>query len=172
MSLQGIKDFILGNYKTVSERLGLTIQDGRIHGVIDGVPIQMWFGAHSTHTGALLPRPAPIDLSIVTKGLISKLGDLFGGHSGGIGDAEFDKVFSVKAADPVRVAGLLDPDARKALLEAAKEGLHPAVDPHSIHLRRFSQGGLADSEQVIERDFHEATRLAKIVGGSFAGAYR
>jgi hypothetical protein len=165
-------DFLLGNYKKVSDRLGLVIDGDSIRGVLDGVPLQIWFGAHSTHLGALLPRPAPIELSIVTTSLTSKLADLFRGHSGGIGDEAFDKTFSVKAQDPARVAGILNPDARKALLEAAKAGLHPAVDPHSVHLRRFSQGGLADSEEMIEHDFREAVRLAKVLGESFAGAYR
>ncbi len=163
-----VMDFFLGNYKTVSVRLGLVIDDGRIHGIVDGVPIQMWFGPHRTHTGALLSRPASIDVSLATKGLIGKLGELFGGHAAHTGDAELDKVFSLKASDVARAAALFDADARRALLEVAKEGLHPAVDAHSIHLHRFSQGGLADSEQVIERDFHETARLAKIIGDSFA----
>ncbi len=165
-------DFLLGNYTTVSARLGLKLEDGRVHGVLEGIPLQMWFGPHATHVGALLPTPAPVDLSVVTKTLIEKLGELFGGHAAGIGDPVFDKTFSVKASDVARVSSLLDPDARQAMLDVAKEGLHPALDPHSIHLRRFSQGGIFDSEQLIERDFHEAVRLAKVVGGSFRRGYR
>jgi hypothetical protein len=167
-----VMDFLLGNYKAVSARLGLTVEDWTIRGVVDGVPVQMWFGPHATHVGALLPRPAPIELSIVTTSLIGKLAELFGGHSGGIGDPTFDKTFSVKAPDLARVGALFDPEARKALLEVAGEGRHPAVDPHSVHLRRFSQGGLADSEEIIERDFYLVTRLAKILGASFARGYR
>jgi hypothetical protein len=160
-------DALLGNYKTVSARLGLTIEDGRIHGVVDGVPIQVWFGPHATHIAALLTRPAPIDLSIATKGLIGKLGELFGGHHDGIGDDVFDRAFSLKASNPSSVAALLSPDARRALLDAEKAGLHPAVDAHSLHLRRFSQGGLADSEQMIDGDLRTAARLARVVGESF-----
>ncbi len=167
-----VMDFLLGNYKTVSARLGLTIEDGRIHGSVDGIPVTMWFGAHATHIAAFLSRPAPIDLGIATTSLLGKLADLFRSHDHGIGDETFDKTFSVKAGDPKQVAALLDPDARKALLEVAKEGLHPAVDAHTVHLRRFSQGGLADSEAQIERDFREATRLAKVLGASFARGYR
>jgi hypothetical protein len=162
-----LKDLILGNYKTVMDRMGLGLDDGRIHGVVEGIPIQMWFGAHSTHVGALLPRPAPFELSIVTTSLIGKLADRFREHPGSIGDPEFDAVFSLKATDVIRVAKLLDANARMALLAAAKDGFHPAVDPHSVHLRRFSNGGLVDSEVTIERDFHEAARLARILGASF-----
>lgn len=111
-----------------------------------------------------------VDLSIASKGLIGKLGNLLGGHSGEIGDPEFDKVFSVKASNLAQVAALLDPAARKALLEVAAEGLHPALDPHSIHLRRFSGSAVSDSAQVIERDFREAARLARVIGDSFARA--
>jgi hypothetical protein len=165
-------DFLLGNYKTVAERLGLTVEGGRIHGVVSGIPLQMWFGPHATHVGALLPATAPIDLGIATKSLLEKLGELFGGHTADIGDPVFDKTFSVRCSDPARLSELLNAGARQALLEVAKEGLHPALDPNSIHLRRFSQGGLADSDQMIERDFHEAARLARVVGDSFAHACR
>lgn len=171
-TLVAMFDVLLGSYKTVSARLGLELEDGGIHGVVDGVPLQMWFGPHATHVGAIVSRPAPFELSVATKSLVGKLGELFRGHSEGIGDAEFDKTFSVKAADPKKVAALLDPDARAALLEIAKQGLHPAVDAHTIHLRRFSQGGLADSESEVERDFRQAARLAKIIGASFASSYR
>jgi hypothetical protein len=163
---------IFASYTAVSKRLGLAFEDGRIHGSVDGVPVQMWFGTHAVHVGALLLRPAPVDLSIATKGLIAKLGDLFGGHGGEIGDPAFDKVFAVKASNVAQVSTLLDPPARIALLEVAAEGLHPAVDAHSIHLRRFSSSALSDSEQVIERDFHEAARLARLLGDSFARPYR
>jgi hypothetical protein len=165
-----LSDLLLGNYKTVAERLGLTVQGARIHGVVQGIALQMWFGAHATHVGALLPSTAPVELSIVTKGLVGKLQDLFTAHAGGLGDAEFDKIFALRAADPARVSSLLDAESRKVLLEIAKEGYHPAIDPHSIHLRRFSQGGLADSEQKIERDFYETARLARVIGESFARA--
>jgi hypothetical protein len=161
---------VFAHYTAVSTRLGLAFEDGRIHGAVDGVPLQMWFGMHAVHVGALLRKPAPIDLSVATKGLIDKLGDLFGGHAGEIGDPEFDKVFSIKTSNVAQVAALLDPAARKALLEIAAMGLHPAVDPHSIHLRRFSSSALSDSEQVIERDFREAARLARVIGDSFARA--
>jgi hypothetical protein len=163
-------DFLLGNYKKVSARLGLTVEDGRIHGSVDGIPLQVWFGPHSTHIAALLTRPAPFDLSVATKGLIQKLGDLFGGHSDGLGDSHFDKVFSVKASDTSRVAALFGPEAKQALLQAESAGLHPAVDAHSIHLRRFSQGGLADSEQMIESDFRTAARIARVIGDSYSRA--
>jgi len=163
-------DLLLANYKTVSARLGLTVEEERIHGVVNGTPLQVWLGPHTTHIAALLPRAAPMELSIATKGLIEKLGDLFGGHHAGIGDPAFDRVFSVKASDIARVGALINPDARRALLEAEEEGLHPAVDAHTIHLRRFSQGGLADTEELIESDFRATARLARIIGESFGDA--
>ncbi|MGE0790062.1 MAG: hypothetical protein AB7S26_30585 [Sandaracinaceae bacterium] len=168
----GLTDLILGNYKRVADRLGLVIEDGRIHGVLEGVPIQVWFGPHATHIVAMLPRPAQVDVSVATKGLIAKLADLFGSHRDGIGDPAFDKVFAVKASDLTRAAGLLDPAARNALLASEDAGQHPAVDAHSVHLRRFSQGGWGDSEQMIDGDFHAAVRLAKVIGDSFGAHYR
>jgi hypothetical protein len=163
---------LLGNYRHVATRLNLTVADYRIHGVLEGIPLQVWFGPHATHISALLPRPAPIDLSIATTGLVAKLGELFGKHDEQIGDPAFDKAFSVKTSNAARLATLLDPEARKALLDLATNGLHPAVDAHTVHLRRFSQGGLFDDERMIENDFRAAARLAVIVGNSFAGAYR
>jgi hypothetical protein len=166
-------DFFLGNYKTVSARLGLVYEDARIHGSLDGVPLQIWFGPHAVHIVALATAPAPFELSIVTTSLIDKLADLFGAGHAGIGDPVFDKTFSVKANDVARVSKLLGPEARQALLEAEKAGLHPAVDAHSVHLRRFSHGGLVDAEGAIERDFREAARLGRVLGAAFAhGPYR
>lgn len=158
---------LFSHYTAVSQRLGLAFEDGRIHGVVDGVPLQMWFGGHSVHTVAVLIRSAPIEIGIATKGLVAKAAGLFGSHTGEIGDPEFDRVFRVKTADPARAAALLTPDARKALLEVASEELHPAVDSHSVHLRRFSHGAVYDNEAVIERDFREAARLSRILGQSF-----
>ena len=155
------------HYTAVSRKLGLAFEDGRIHGVVDGVVVQMWFGAHSVHTMGVLTRAAPIELGVATKGLVAKVGELFGSHSGAIGDAAFDAVFRVKASDPARVAALLSPAARAALLEVASEHLHPAVDAHTVHLRRFTQSAIADDEQTIERDFREAARLARVLGDSF-----
>jgi len=160
-------DLLLGNYKTVANRLDLTVEGGQIHGVVQTVPLRIWFGPHATHIAALLSHPSQVELSLAAKGLVGKLTDFFGGHSGGIGDPEFDHEFSAKASDLSRVAALVDPDARKALLDAAKAGLHPAVDAHSVHLRRFSQGGLADSERMIESDIYCAAQLARVIGASF-----
>jgi len=168
-----LDDLLLGNYKTVSERLGLVIDGAvseghlRIHGAVDGVALEMWFGAHATHVRARLSSPAPIELSIVTTSLLAKLAHVFTGEHTALGDPQLDKTFSVKSGDPQRVASLLDSDARAVLLELADKSLHPAVDQESIHLRRFSQGGV-DSEEKIERDFREAARLAKVISASFA----
>ncbi|HEY8042519.1 MAG TPA: hypothetical protein VIF15_22110 [Polyangiaceae bacterium] len=163
---------LFANYTAVSKRLGLAFEDGRIHGMLDGIALQMSFGTYAVHVAALLPRTAPLDLSIATKTLIGKLGDLFGGHSQRIGDPEMDKVFSVKASDVDRVAALLGPEARRALLDLEKEGLHPSVDAHSIHLRRFSASAIDDSQEKIERDFREAARLARVVSDAFGVAGR
>jgi hypothetical protein len=169
-----LDDILIGNYKLVATRLGLTIDGGvtdgnvRVHGVIDDVPLQMWFGVHATHVAAELATPAPLELSIVTTTLIGKLEHLFGDHTM-LGDAEFDKHFSVKSPDVPRLATLLDDATRKMLLEIAHEGLHPAVDQRHVHLRRWSAGGM-DGEAKIERDFHAAARLAKVVSASFARA--
>ena len=51
-----------------------------------------------------------------------------------------------------------------------KEGLHPALDAHSVHLRRFSSSALDDGQVKIERDFREAARLARAVSNSFGAA--
>ena len=61
---------LFATYTSTSKRLGLAFEDGRIHGVVDGIALQMWFGMHSVHVGALLPRPAPVDLSVAPKTLI------------------------------------------------------------------------------------------------------
>jgi len=158
---------LFSHYTAVSQRLHLTFEDGRIHSVVDGVPLQMWFGAHSVHTVAVLLRPAPFELGIATKGLVDKAAELFGSHAGMIGDPAFDAVFRVKGADPARIAALLTPEVRAALLEVATEALHPAIDAHSVHLRRFSHGAAYDSEDVIERDFREAARLSRVLGAAF-----
>ena len=163
---------VFANYTAVCNRLGLAFEDGRIHGIVDGIALQMSFGMHAVHVSALLPTPAPIELSVATKGLIAKFGALFGGHAGALGDPELDKIFSVKAADLVRVAQLLGPEARRALVEIEKEGLHPAIDAHSVHLRRFSSSALDDSEDKVARDFREAARLARVVSTSFAADAR
>ncbi len=163
---------LFSHYTAVSKRLGLAFEDGRIHGVVDGVPLQMWFGAHSVHTMAVLLRPAPIELSVATKGLVGKIAEIFGSHAGEIGDAAFDDVFRVKTSDVARVSALLTPAARKALLAVASEDLHPAVDAHSVHLRRFSSSAIDDSEAIIERDFREAARLSRVLGEAFGAAYR
>ena len=153
-------------YTAVAQRLGLVWEEGRIH----GIALQMSFGMHSVHVTALLPTPASIELSVAPKGLIGKLGDLFGGHGEALGDPELDKVFAVKAANVPRVAQLLGADARRALVEIEKQGLHPAIDAHSVHLRRFSTGALDDSQDTVERDFREAARLARAVSHSFGAA--
>jgi hypothetical protein len=159
---------LFASYTAVSQKLGLAFENGRIHGVVDGVALQMWFGAHSVHTVAVLTHNAPIELGVATKGLVAKVAEVFGSHSGSIGDAAFDAVFRVKAADTSRVATLLSPAARAALIEVASEHLHPAVDAHTVHLRRFSQSAISDDVQTIERDFREAARLARVLGDSFA----
>jgi hypothetical protein len=161
---------IFANYTAVAQRLGLVWEDGRIHGIVDGIALQMSFGMHSVHVTALLPTPSPIELSIATKRLIGKLGDLFGGHADALGDPELDKTFAVKAPNISRVAELLAPEARRALIELEKEGLHPAVDAHTIHLRRFSTSALDDSHDKVERDFRAAAWLARAVSNSFRGA--
>ncbi len=161
---------IFANYTAVAHRLGLVWEDGRIHGIVDGVALQMSFGMHAVHVTAILPTPASMELSVATKGLIGKLGDLFGGHADTLGDPELDKVFAVKATNIGRVAQLLGPDVRRALIEMEKEGLHPAIDAHSVHLRRFSPSALDDSQDKIERDFREAARLARAVSNSFGAA--
>ena len=165
-----VMNAVFANYTTVAHRLGLVWEDGRIHGTVDGIALQMSFGMHAVHVTAILPTPASIELSVATKGLIGKLGDLFGGHALALGDPELDKVFAVKATNIVRVAQLLDPEARRALIEIEKEGLHPAIDAHSVHLRRFSSSALDDSEDKVERDFREAARLARSVSRSFGAA--
>ncbi len=162
-----VMNAIFANYTAVSRKLGLVWEDGRIHGVVDGIALQMSFGTHSVHVTAILPQPAAIELSVAPKGLIAKLGDLFGGHADALGDPEFDKVFAVKAAAVTRVGQLLGPEARGVLIEIEKEGLHPSIDAHSIHLRRFSTSALDDSEEKIERDFRAAARLARTVSNSF-----
>jgi hypothetical protein len=164
--------YLFASYTAVSKRLGLAFEDGRIHGMVDGIALQMSFATHAVHVAALLPNTAPLELSIATRTLIGKLGDLFTGHSAGIGDPEVDKVFSVKSSNIARVAALLSPEARRALLEIEQQGLHPAVDAHSVHLRRFSASALDDGEQKIERDFREAARLARVVSDSFGAAAR
>src|SRR5438552_1283877 len=67
-----VMEFFLGNYKTVGARLGLTVENGRIYGTVDGIPLQIWFGPHATHIGAFLPTTATMEFSIVTKSLIGK----------------------------------------------------------------------------------------------------
>ena len=157
------------HYATVSKRLGLAFEEGRIHGVLDGVPLQMSFGTHSVHVTALLRHAAPVDVSIATKGLVEKLKELFGGHGDTIGEPALDAVFVFKTSNPSRLAQLLDPTTRLALLDAAALGLHPAVDSHSIHLRRFSSSAISDDEATIERDFRLAVKLARIISDSFFG---
>jgi hypothetical protein len=161
-------DAVFANYAAVAHRLGLAWDNGRIHGVVDGVSLQMSFGMHAVHVVALLPTPAPLDLSVAPKGLIGKLDALFGGHAGELGDPVFDEVFAVKTSDVARVAALLDPGLRRTLLEIERQGLHPAVDAHAVHLRRFSSSALDDSQQTVEHDFREAARLAQAVSVSFA----
>lgn len=159
-------DVLLGNYKKVADKLGLTIDGGytagrlRIYGIVDGVLCQQWFGAHSTHTSAQLLHPAPMELSVVTRGLLDKLAELFGKEHRRLGDPSFDDHLLVKCADVPRLGELLTPAVRAQLVELAKAGLHPAVDAHTVHLRRFSNGG-TDSEDVIERDFQETARLVR-----------
>lgn len=165
-----VMNAIFANYTAVAQRLGLVWEDGRIHGIVDGIALQMSFGMHSVHVTALLPTPAPIELSVATKGLIEKLGDLFGGHGAALGDPELDKVFAVKATNVTRVAELLGPEARRALIEIEKEGLHPALDAHSVHLRRFSTSAADDGQDKVERDLREAARLARAVSNSFGAA--
>ncbi|MEO8798698.1 MAG: hypothetical protein ABI551_12500 [Polyangiaceae bacterium] len=169
------EDLLLGNYKTVVARLGLTLDGAlglghvRIYGILDGIPIQMYFGPHSTHTTAPLTAVAPVDLSVATKGIFEKIASVFHERHQGLGDEAFDKVFSVESSDPKKVAALVDYGARKTLLELADEGLHPAFDAHAIHLRRFSNGG-SDSEASIERHFRETVRLARSLGAAFGDA--
>lgn len=167
-------DLLLGNYKTVSARLGLTVAGGvslghlRIFGIVDGVPVQMWFGPHSTHASAPLTMNAALDVHIATRSLFGKIAGLFRDGHDKIGDDHFDKTFASQSTDLPRVAAALTADTKKALLEAADLGLHPVVDQHSVHLRRFSNGG-SDSEESIERHFRETARLARTMGGAFAG---
>jgi hypothetical protein len=165
-----VMNAIFANYTAAAKKLGLVWENGRIHGVVDGIALQMSFGAHSVHVTALLPVPASFELSVVTKGLIGKLADLFGGHAGALGDPELDKVFAVKASNVSRVATMLGPEARRTLLEIEKEGLHPAVDAHAVHLRRFSASAIDDGQDKVERDFREAARLARAVSDSFRAA--
>ena len=55
----------------------------------------------------------------------------------------------LRSTNVSRIARLFDPAARQAPLDAEKVGLHPAVDAPlgSVHLGRFSQGGLADDDR-------------------------
>ncbi len=159
---------IFATYTQTSARLGLTFADGRIVGTLDGVPVQMTFGAHSVQVAAFLPTPAPFELSIAARGLVDKLVELFGSHAQGIGDPAFDAVFVVKTASPEKLGALLDSAAKEALLDAAKADLHPSADAHAAHIRRFSYSAVTDTPQIIERDFREAVRIAKALAASFA----
>jgi hypothetical protein len=159
---------LFSTYTTTSQKLGLTFADGRIVGTLDGIAVQMTFGAHSVQVAAFLPAPAPFELSIAARGLVDKLADFFGSHAQGIGDAAFDAVFVVKTASPEKLGALLGSDAKQALLDAAKADLHPSVDAHAAHTRRFSYSAVTDAPETIERDFREAVRIAKAVAASFA----
>src|SRR4051812_17629201 len=130
-----VMNTVFASYIAVSKRLGLAFENGRIHGAVDGIALQMWFGTYAVHVGGLLPTVAPIDLSIATKGLVVKLGALFGGHVDGIGDVAFDELFVTKSSNTSQVARILSAEARSMMAELAAEGYHPAIDAHSIHLR-------------------------------------
>jgi hypothetical protein len=166
-------DLLLGNYKAVSANLGLTIDGGvslgqlRIYGIVDGVPVQLWFGPHSTHATAPLTMPANFEFDITTRSLFGKIAGLFHEGHDRTGDEHFDKTIAVKSSDMARLTTALDPVVKKALLEMADLGLHPAANAHTVHLRRFSSGG-SDSVESIERHIRETSRLARVLGGAFA----
>ncbi len=62
-----------------------------------------------------------------------------------------------------RCSRCLPADARRVLVEIAKEGLHPAVTETEVHLSQFSNGGV-DSVDKIERGVRETARLAHAHG--------
>jgi hypothetical protein len=164
-----IADLLLGNYKTVSAQLGLTIDGGvtqdhlMIHGTVDEVTVEMWFGNHATHTRARLPHHAPIALRIATRGWLARL---FGRRSD-LGAPDVDRRFSLTAEDRHRVAMLLTDDARGVLLEIAKLRLHPIVEQDQVRLRMFSNGG-GDKPEKIVRELRETARLARSIDACFA----
>src|SRR3954467_14221688 len=98
-------DLLLGHYKTVSARLGLTVEGGvsqghlRIYGIVDGVPVQMWFGPHSTHSSAPLTMNAALDVHIATRSLFGKIAGLFHDGHDKLGDDHFDATFATKSTE-------------------------------------------------------------------------
>jgi hypothetical protein len=162
-------DFLLGNYKMVSEQLGLTIDGGvgqdhlRIHGEVDDATVEMWFGTHATYTRARLAHRAPSELRVVTRGWLSRLF----GRGRGIGDRAFDARFTVKRGDREQVAKLLSEDAKRELVDLAKQRLRPVLEHDRVELRMFSNGG-GDSPDKILALLRATARAGKILDASFA----
>ncbi len=164
-----LDDILLGNYKLAAANLGLTIEgrirdmNVRIVGRVDGVPVHLWFGPHATHVTAKFAAPLGAPFTLVTTSWLGRLAHLFGKAHAPLGDAALDAQFSLRAGDPAQVLALLPADARRVLVEIAKEGLHPAVTETEVHLSQFSNGGV-DSVDKIERGVRETARLALALG--------
>jgi len=158
-------DFLLGNYKSVSEELGLTIDGatGVIRGVVDDVPIEMWFGSHATNTRVRLTNEAPVALHVATRSLPARLF----GRGANLGHPTFDKLFTLDTANPGNVAKLLSSTTVDLLVEIARKRLRPVVEKDQIRLRMFSQGG-SDSREKIMNLLRETARLGKTIDACFA----
>ena len=164
-----LADALLGNYKTVARELGMTIDGGvgqdhlRIHGELDGRTVEMWFGTHATLTRSRFRHLAPIELRLAARGWLSRLF----GSSANLGDRVFDKRFALKTGDREQVATLLSDDARRALVDVAKLGLHPVVERDRVELKMFSNGG-GDAPKKILRLLRETARVGNAIDAAFA----
>jgi hypothetical protein len=162
-------DLLLGNYKQIAEQLGLTIDGGvgqdhlMIHGAVDGNTVEMWFGTHVTHTRARLAHHAPEPMSIVTRSWLSRLF----GRAHGIGDPKFDARFVLRRGDRDRIGALVSEDARRELVDLAKQRLHPELAHDRVQLRMFSNGG-TDAPAKILKLLHATSHLGKTVDALFA----
>jgi len=165
-----VMDALFVNYIAVSQRLGLSFEHGRTHGTLDGIALQMSFGTYAVFIAALLPNTAPVDVSIATKTLIGS-----SEISSAVTRARSVTLRSTRCSRSRPRTSHGSPrssarrrDARSSISER-RDCTHRS-NAHAVHLRRFSASAIDDSQQTIERDLREATRLARVIGDSFRAA--
>ena len=143
-----------------------------IRGTLDGVEVELHQAPYKMFTEARLRPPGTLEVSVVTKGLLARLGNVVGVGHDAIGDAAFDAVFRARASDAAALSRALTPGLRAALLAAVSERLHPSVDDRVVKLWHQAENGMMKSVAEIEQSLRAAARLAQIASTAFAEAAR
>jgi hypothetical protein len=174
---------VYGQYRTKTRRkvwadvaatLGLHYAEDRMWGAIRGQPVECRIeargsGKNRTYwTVAVAPLRPQLDLGLAVRraGLLAKAGEsLLGIEDVKVGDAVFDAAFSLGGDEPARVAALLSPELRAALLASPAKDRTLSMNDSGV---RLDYHGTISDESWLRWALAHVVELAQLTQRSRA----